>query len=301
MYKTIVVALLASLALALGSQSKAAVIYSTAGATYSQNFDTLPNSPENVTLGATPIGWTDDNSAPGSGNFSIVGWYLFHPIALAEGGFSGGTTGNHRMRIGNGSANTGAFMSFGATGTPSPSTERAFGSLASGTLTATNAFQYLGLRVTNNTGATLNQFTLSYNGEQWRNGGFTSPATASLQQKLTFEYSLTAATLQDLAGQTAVPALDFSGPVFGAAVAAAVDGNTTGRVAIGPVTVTGLSWTPGTDLWIRWGDKNDPDNDHGLAIDDVSFSADVSVVPEPASFALIGIAATVLLAARRRK
>ena len=268
--------------IAVSPKSQAAVIYSTANSTYSQNFDSLPTSPENASLGATPIGWTDDNSSPGAGNFSIVGWYLYHPIAVAEGGFSGGATGNHRMRIGNGSANTGAFMSNGATG--AGSNERAMGSLASGTLAATNAFQYLGLRLTNNTGSTLDQFTLSYNGEQWRNGGFTSPATASLQHKLAFEYSVTAATVQDATGQIAVPALDFSGPVFGAAAAAAVDGNTTGRVAIGPVTVNGVNWAPGTDLWIRWGDRNDPDNDHGLAIDDLSFSADV---PEPSTLALI--------------
>ena len=49
-------------------------------------------------------------------------------------------------------------------------------------------------------------------------------------------------------------------------------------MAIGPVTVTGLSWAPGANLWIRWNDINDADNDHGLAIDDVMFSAKAGVV-----------------------
>src|SRR6266566_2554707 len=65
------------------------VSYTTPGSTYLQNFDSLPNTPENVSLGNSPIGWTDDNAAPGAGNFSIVGWSLYHPTSTTEGGFNG--------------------------------------------------------------------------------------------------------------------------------------------------------------------------------------------------------------------
>jgi len=49
--------------------------------------------------------------------------------------------------------------------------------------------------------------------------------------------------------------------------------------------VTGINWAPGTSLWLRWRDPNDPGSDHGMAIDNFSFSA----VPEPTTFALVGL------------
>src|SRR6266545_1264929 len=93
-------AIVCAMALGLFSTGPArgSIIYSTPGSTYSQNFDTLPITPENVSLGTSPIGWQNDNASPGAGNFSIVGWYLFHPASLSEGGFDG----HQRMRIGAG-------------------------------------------------------------------------------------------------------------------------------------------------------------------------------------------------------
>ena len=56
---------------AIATNTNAAVLYSTNGSTYSQNFDGLPNSPTNVSLGASPAGWTDDNApaAPAAAKF----------------------------------------------------------------------------------------------------------------------------------------------------------------------------------------------------------------------------------------
>jgi hypothetical protein len=93
------------------------------------------------------LGGTDCFAQP-AGNFSIVGWYLHDPTAATEVGFSG----NQRMRIGAGTANTGACMSFGASG----STERALGMLNSNTMTATaGADAYYGARFDNDTGRRL--------------------------------------------------------------------------------------------------------------------------------------------------
>ena len=86
--------------------ASASVSYSITGSTYSQTFDSLPITPS-MCVGP-PTGWTDDNAAPGSGNFSIAGWYLWAPIVAAEGGFNG----HQRVRIGPGSSTTGAFMSW---------------------------------------------------------------------------------------------------------------------------------------------------------------------------------------------
>ena len=51
---------LAAFACALANHAAAAIMYSTVGSTYSQNFDSLPNSPTNTSLGSSPAGWTDD-------------------------------------------------------------------------------------------------------------------------------------------------------------------------------------------------------------------------------------------------
>lgn len=278
------IALGAALATISFSGVNAAVLYSTSGSTYSQNFDSLPNTPQNTSLGNSPTGWTDDNAAPGSGNFSIPGWYVWHPSPLTEGGFNG----NQRIRIGAGTVNTGAMMSFGTSG----STERSLGGLASNTLgSAGTASNYIGLRLTNNTGTTLTQFTLEFDGEQWRDGGNTTPVA----QSLLFDYKISAANVQDT-GFTAVPALTFTSPVFtNTGSGAGVDGNVAGRVNNITTTVTGISWTPGTDLWLRWADLNDIGNDHGLGIDDVNFSS----TPEPASLSLLALAG--IGAMRRRR
>src|SRR5215510_3751296 len=101
------------------------------GLTYSQNFDSLVNTPE---AGSGP--WTD-NSTPG-----LTGWF-------ASRSFTGGTTSAFgpfaytTYRVGNGSANNGSIWSFGTIG----ATDRALGSLSSGT-PKTNVF---GVRLQNDT------------------------------------------------------------------------------------------------------------------------------------------------------
>jgi uncharacterized protein len=240
-----------------------------------------------VSLGASPIGWIDDTTTPGSGQFSILGWYLYHPLPLTEGG----ANTHQRVRIGAGTATTGAFMSFGST----TSTDRALGDVGSTTLAANGGDIYIGLRLRNDTGVTLERFTLTYNGEQWRDGGATTPNA----QTMSFMYSTTATAISDLnSAFTMVPTLDFTSPVYvNTGGGAAVNGNTAGLVSGITATVGGFSWAPGTDLWLRWDDISNPGNDHGLAIDDLLFVAEV---PEPSTFALLVLGAVGLLAIRHR-
>lgn len=288
------------LALAVGSLPsvvRAAVSYDAAGSTYSQNFDSLPNSPQNTSLGNTSagVGWLDDSTAPGANQFSIPGWYLYHPVTQVEGGVSG----HARMRIGAGTASTGAFMSWG----PSGSTNRGLGMLSSNTMAAgpdatppDNFESYYGLRLNNNSGQTLDGFRLAFTGEQWRDGGTTG--TGSVPQSLTFDYKINASNLQD-SGFTEVPALTFTSPRFGAVAGTAYDGDAAENRQNFDVNVAGLSWAPGEDLWLRWTDFNDTGNDHGLGIDDLSFSA-TAAVPEPGSLSALGVAAMAMLGRRRR-
>jgi hypothetical protein len=262
-------------------ESCASIAYAVPNSTYSQSFDSLPNTPENVSLGTTAngAGWIDDTVTPAVNQVSIPGWYLYHPIDISTG--EGGVNGHQRMRIGAGTANTGAFMSFGISG----STERALGDVGSTTLGANNSELNIGLRLTNTTGVTLDSFTISYHGEQWRDGGATTP----VPQGMTFGWSTAAIAISDPSTVfNQVNELGFMSPVFvNTGAGAAVDGNTAGRVDVGPFTVTGVNWTPGTDLWLRWTDLSHPGNDHGLAIDDLAFTA--VAVPEPSFGGLLAV------------
>jgi len=269
------------------NEARGQISYSIVGSSYFQDFNSLPNTPENTSIQAL-VPWTDNSISSGT-QTSLPGWYLFHPITQAEGGLNG----NQRMRFGPGSANTGAFWSYGS----SASADRALGILGANTLAAVGADIYAGLRLINDTGVTLDSFTLSCDGEQWRDGG--SAAGTPTQQSMTFMWSTTATSISDAnSAFTTMAALGYSSPVFVASTtgAGAVDGNVAGLVPLGPVTVSGINWLPGTDLWLRWSDVNHPDNDHGLAIDNVSFTA---AVPEPSIWILVGVGCAGLLMSHR--
>src|SRR6187399_2260316 len=77
----------------------AAIAYSTPNSTYFQDFDSLPISPENVSLGSTlsGAGWIDDTTTPAINQVSVPGWYLYHPVDQTAG--EGGVNGHQRFRI----------------------------------------------------------------------------------------------------------------------------------------------------------------------------------------------------------
>lgn len=185
----------------------------------------------------TNVAWTD--------NSTIVGWY------------STRTTYN----AGTGSSNTGSLYSFGTA-----AGDRALGSVSSGG----TGIIYTAVKLTNNTGGTITSLDIAYTGEQWRNGGNTTA------HKLTFEYQIASAgTITDAnaptTGWISVSALDFTGPIA-TATAAALDGNApanrTAKSANLPITITA-----GQEIWLRWVDVDDPGSDHGLAVDDLSVTA----------------------------
>ncbi len=298
-------ALLAGAGVVISGDAQASVQYTTPGPhvaanQYIQNFDSLPKSPENTSL-QTTVPWKDDDVST-STQTSIPGWYLYHPIAATEGG----TNQHQRFRIGPGSSGTGAFWSFGSTN----SADRALGSLNADTIsTASNAVPapatleeqqiFMGLRLTNGTANTLTSFTLDYRAEQWRQSG-NAPET------WTFEYSLDpTTTISSPHSQfTAASAGNFTSPNT-STTAGAIDGNAVGNfVVVAPFTVTGIQWAPGTDLWLRWADTNfpGPDSttraDQGMGLDDLHFSANFDVIPEPAGLSLLALGAAALLKRR---
>jgi len=296
MLRSLTAAAVLCIAVALTERASAGIAYSTPGSTYSENFNGLPadipGNDANIQANANYAdGWQDDvvfTTSPEK-DISVPGWHVWHPLAPTTGTPpENGFNDHQRLRNGPG-ANTGAFWLFG---NAANNTEKALGSIGSTTVAGNNTSMLIGLQLVNNTGQTLDSFTLTYAGEEWRDGQATTPET------LIFEYSLnsTDATWNTTGTYTGVAALNFTSPVAGGTGTSgtAVDGNVAGRVPNITATVTGLNWAAGSELWLRWSDPQVPSlADDGLAIDDVVFSATAAAVPEAGSFLFAGLVAGV--------
>ena len=262
--------LLASAALLALVPAHAVINVTSPAFTYSESFDSLTTS-------ATAVAWANDNT--------LAGWSLF---------ISSGAAAPTYLAT-NGAGSTSSFTSYGATG----SGERALGALGSGGAyygsPASGATAgWIAVAFTNSSGNALNSFTVGFDGEQWRNGG--NASTAAQTMTLQYGYGATFGTV----GTWNTPGGTFNWTsLVNTATAGAVDGNGVGKVAGVGGTVS-TNWAAGDTLWVRWIELNDTGNDHGLAIDNLSFS--VTAVPEPSSYALFaaGIAALGFVARRRR-
>ena len=133
---------------------------------YTQDFNTLSRD----TSTATPSGW----------------FFL-----------ETGQNANNTYIGDNGTLNSGNTYSYGQTN----SSERAFGTLLSGSLTST-----IGVGFTNNSNSTITAFTINYTGEQWRLG------TINRVDRLDFQYSLNATSL-NTGTWTDADNLDFIAPI----------------------------------------------------------------------------------------
>jgi hypothetical protein len=292
--------LVVSAGLALAGSSPAAILYP--GGFYIQDYNSLPNTPVNQSLGNTADarGWIDDTASPAANQYSISGWYIYHPTVQAEGGING----HQRLRVSGTptTAATGSFYSYGDNA--STSTERALGVVPSATLAPNNGEVWYGLRLTNNTTDTLTQFTLNYTGEQWRVGDSNSAGGGAGNESLTVDYRLGGTDLQS-GTYTEIPGATFDSPVDVIGSTSHLNGNDPANRVTGlGATVTGISWTPGTDLWLRWTAINKFNTgvgeiaDHGLAIDDLTF---IGEVPEPSTLALSVLFAVTMLGWRRER
>ncbi|MCW5765782.1 MAG: DUF11 domain-containing protein [Phycisphaeraceae bacterium] len=239
------------------------------GTTIQQDFNSLPATGSNLT-------WTNGSTLPG--------WYAFQR-ALGGPNATGSRDANPWQPLGvppsgtqtffntsTGSSTSGSVYSFGL----DLNTERTLGSIGSGT---SGDLSY-GLVLVNNSGQTITEFTLSYKGRQWRNGGNTTAQALEFDYKVSsdpFDATQMAASLENSgagAGWTRVNALDFTGPVATATAGALVGTDPSNTINISS-TVTGISWAPGSVLYLRWFDDNSPGNDHGLGIDDLEFSTPI--------------------------
>lgn len=246
---------IASLTLASNAHALSLTTYQT----YTQNFDTLANSGTNNT--STPDGWYFDEIGGGS---------------------------DDQYEANDGSATQGGAYSFGTAGSPTNSTERAFGTIQNG-----SRYAVLGalFNITAPVSDPITSLVVQYYGEQWSRGF----ASATTPDRLDFQYSLNAGSLTDtLATWTDFDALDFSS-VVNNGPASALNGNVNRQLVSGEIT--GLNnLTAGTKIWLRWVDWDRPGGaQDALAIDEFS----VKAVPTPALLpGLIGLG---LGAWRKRK
>lgn len=256
--------------------------YSSAGATYTQLFDSLPNTGTSAT-------WSNSSGFP-----TVQGWNAYQRVSSAGIANFRDTTGTgvSALQIGAGAGNTGGLYSFGSTG----SSDRALG-----TLNGSNGDTAVTFAIQNTTGAALTSFTFSWILEQWRDGGNATPVA----QNLVVDYKVTNVTstnslsegisfLTDAAYVTGFTTLrTVASPTF-TATAGALDGNAAANRVSLTDTINGINWANNTVLVIRFWDDNHTFSDHGFGIDDVTFSA----VPTPGALAIFGAG---LLVARRRR
>jgi uncharacterized repeat protein (TIGR01451 family) len=216
-----------------------AVTISALGAPASQDFNGL--------IASGSANWINDSTIPA--------WYH------ARSG-SGAT-----IAANSGGSTTGSLYSYGA----GAASERALGSLGSGTVGSL----YWGVRLANGTSSTITSLTISYTGEQWRNS--TAPS-----QSIEFSYrvgtQLGNVITDFTTGGVVVPELNFASPITGG-TAGALDGNAAPNRTAVTHTINGLTLAPGAEVLLRWADIDHGGSDHGLAVDDLSITANGSDLP----------------------
>jgi hypothetical protein len=246
------------------------VDYVTAGSTYTQNFDSLPdpgatsvNADNPVTINgvtyslanpydfAFPVAGAGNSG--GMANAAMAGWYGFGVSAAQFGATDGDQT-------------TGGVISFGSPNT----SNRALGLLATSSTKGT-AF---GVRFLNGTANTLTRMNLQFTGEVWRQ--------SNVPKTLQFYYFIdpTGNGTFPTTATAFIPVLNVNLPATGPSGGGAVTGTATlNQTNLSVLNQTITNWPPGTALWLVWQMTDSTGKAQGLGIDNLSFSANVVVAP----------------------
>ncbi len=245
--------------------------YSYSGGAYSQTFDSLPftsgtsvNSNNPVTIGGvtytlpaagTPFSLTDTTIGSGGnsiGGAAMAGWWS---VGLSSSG--------NRLGAQGGDQTAGGLISFGSTSGTNQG-NRAIGLMA----TNTTGITEMGVDLVNNTGGSLNELSISYLGQLWRN----TSTTKTLNFGYYFPSSGTGDLISAVSGATPDAALQVSFP--GLSGSSTLAGLTT------PLATSNLSdtfylptaWANGATLWLTWQISSSAGSGQGLALDNLSFS-----------------------------
>lgn len=201
-----------------------------------------------------------------AGTAYITGW-----TAIRAAG-TGAVGAELTMAVTDGTANSGNIYNVGTT----DAIERAFGSLASGSTVPSFGASY-----TNNTGSSIVQIELDGMMEQWRSG-----SNASVNEIFKFEYSLDATSL-NTGTWISVPNFDLVEKIIASTVAGPLNGNLPENQTSISASISGINWTPGATMWIRWTDVNDGGSDGICAIDNLNMNVTTGTVvadPEPSNY-----------------
>jgi hypothetical protein len=240
--------------------------YTQIGATYTQNFDALPQP------GATSV--NADNPVTNNGViYSLANPYDFAFPATASGsgglgisalaGWYGAAQGSSKFGLTDGDQTTGGQISFGLPN----SSNRALGLLATSSTKGT-AF---GARLLNGTGLTLTRLNVQFTGEVWRQ--------SNLAKTLQFYYFVDVTGTNTFTTNTTafIPALNVNLPTVAAAAGGvAVDGTAAlNQTNLSVLNQAITNWPPGAALWLVWSMPDATGKAQGLAIDNLSVSASV--------------------------
>ena len=268
----------ALVAMLTASNAQVISIASTGSSVYSQNFNGLSTTTINATFSSTSGNQTQLSAI--SGLTGVDGWY---GSKIAGSGSSA-----TNFISDNGTLNTGSIYSYGA----AADSDRALGAIASGT----NTMGY-GALFKNDTLTTLDELTFTLTGEFWR-------SSTGTQNVLTFGYgkvdgvTVTNANFLTTTSATIFSALNIVGPAPVPSNGALNGNDPANQLSLSGVTLSGVALAPGETLFIRWQDTNETGNDAGLAIDNFALGA---AVPEPQTWALIGLGAFFMIWNLRRK
>jgi hypothetical protein len=196
---------------------------------------------------------------------TLPGWYISQSTYSAD----------------DGSSTAPGIYSFGS------SSERALGSLADA---STGKLMFV-LRLHNSTGITIDQFSVAWYLEQWRNGGDINHESIGLS----LSFNPSGLFTSGAGSNWIISSYQQDQHQTTGGTPGPVDGSVNRGLA--SVSISGFTWQDGSDLYLRWEDYSAPQPKSSLAIDDVSFGA----VPEPTSTVLLAIGLFSCLVSRRHR
>jgi hypothetical protein len=233
------------------AQATTEYFYTTAGSTYTQDFNGLTQSVTVIDLSASAGTLAYNLSDAPINATGLTGWQ----VQQVSG------SGIPQYGANTGSSSSGRCYSYGA----ASASNRSLGLLAGSTFRGR-----IGMIITNSTGGPLTSFRITYTGKQWRGGN-----TAA--QTLAFKYKITVSgNTINQSSYTANTNLDFVTPSVNG-TNGALDGNDVANQTAKSFRITGISWPAGQRLAIAWDDPDDSGNDAAFGIDDFIFRADDDV------------------------
>lgn len=251
---------MAAAAILLGAIHSLDAQVSYVSGTYTQNFDSLATA---AAITANSANFVDNVTLPGWYAESLTTNYTGSAATFTLATAVAVSTRADQYSVSDNSTNAGDLYSSGTLG----STDRALGSLGSSTVD-----YFYGVRITNNTGLPIKNFTITYDGEQWRRGG----TTTERPETLNVAYRIGGTALDNSGTWILVPELGFTSPnISPNASAIGLDGNAAANRVAGITKKVTATIANGESVWIVFADADDAGNDHAMAVDNFSFTAEV--------------------------